>query len=209
MRLDRLLGEMYPRLSRSLIAGWLNDGYGTANGRLAKPGMRVKEGMRIALDCPITADDSDLDDESSLAVLFDRDGVVVVNKPPGQLAHQAGKVLTGTLLNQIQDLAVDRGLDPREARLVNRIDRDTSGIVLATINEDAHRTLAHALREHELSKRYQAICFGIPQPEHGHWRAALGDNPSGLTIAREVREESAGGQASHTEYRVAQTAGRL
>lgn len=198
MRLDRLLVEIFPSLSRSLIASWLNDGFGVADGRPAKPGTRVRLGMHIALDCPLPPGGDDLD-EPELELLYDRDGVVVANKPPGQLAHQAGRVLTGTLLNQLQDLAAERGIDPREARLVNRIDRDTSGIVLATLDEDAHRRLSIALQQRELGKRYHALCLGIPDPEHGHWREPIGDDPTGFTIARQVRAD---GQASHTEYRV-------
>ena len=199
LRLDRFLALALPRISRNLVQRWLAAGYGTHNDAPALGKAKVKAGDRIDLLCPLPPGVFDHDEPPPLEILYDRGGVVVVNKPPGLLAHQAGKHLSGTLLNQLQDLAEARGLDPRDARLVNRIDRDTSGIVLATLDETVHRHLSIALQDGDLRKEYRAICHGVPEPVHGHWRQAIRDDPTGASIARQLHPS---GQASHTEYSV-------
>ncbi|MDA3960223.1 MAG: RluA family pseudouridine synthase [Planctomycetota bacterium] len=201
LRLDRFLALALPRISRSLIQRWLNAGYARrGDNEIVSPKHRIKAGDRFEMLCPLPPGILDIDDEPPpLEVLYDQGGVVVVNKPPGLLAHQAGKHLSGTLLNQLQDVAEARGLDVRDARLVNRIDRDTSGIVLASLNEDVHRSLSNALQGGHLRKEYRAICTGMPEPLHGHWRQAIRDDPTGASIARQLHPS---GQISHTEYEV-------
>lgn len=201
LRLDRYLALALPRLSRSLIQRWLGDGHARRlDGAAVTARYRVRAGDTFELLCPLPPGVFDLDEEPPpLEILHDRDCVVVVNKPPGLLAHQAGKRLAGTLLNQLQDLAEARGLDAREARLVNRIDRDTSGIVLCTLDAAVHRRLSIALQAGALRKEYRALCAGVPEPAHGHWRQAIRDDPTGASIARQLHPR---GQPSHTEYRV-------
>ncbi|MHC5067805.1 MAG: RluA family pseudouridine synthase [Planctomycetota bacterium] len=199
LRADRYLALALPRLSRSLICTWIERGYGTRNGGKLRAKDKLRAGDELVFRCPLPPGAFDHDEPPALAILYDQDGILVVNKPPGLLAHQAGKHLSGTLLNQIQDLVVERGGDVRDARLVNRIDRDTSGIVLATTNEAVHRSLSISLQAHELRKEYQAICHGVPTPAHGHWRQAIRDDPTGQSIARQCHPS---GQASHTEYQV-------
>lgn len=207
MRLDRFLALALPTLSRSLIKRWLERGYGQVSGRSAKPSTRLATGAVIDLVAPLPPDPT-LDDARNepppLAILYEDEGLIVVDKPPGQLAHQAGRVLTGTVLNQLQDLIAARGGDPLQARLVNRIDRDTSGILVASLDAASNRQLSIDLQAGRFDKTYEAICHGVPEPAHGHWRQPIRDDPSGRSIARQCHTD---GQPSHTEYRVIDTAG--
>jgi len=126
----------------------------------------------------------------------------VVAKPPGVLAHQAGKIMSGTLLNQLQDLLISEGADPRQARLVNRIDRDTSGIVLVSLDAEAHSGVARAMEARQVRKEYLALVGGVPEPREGLWNEPIGISPE-ATIARVVRAD---GQACRTGYSVVETA---
>ena len=103
-----------------------------------------------------------------LALLWHDRQIVFANKPTGQLAHQAGKQLSGTLLNQLQDWAAAQGIDPNEVRLINRIDRETSGIVIATLDLAAHQALAAQLDARAIRKAYRAICVGVSSPADGN-----------------------------------------
>lgn len=199
-RLDRYLSTLFPRYTRSMLQRWCRNGWVYDNaGRVYRSKDPVKALMTIIIRAPISGIINDDDFVAPpLEILHKDDGFLICNKPAGQLAHQAGKVLTGTLLNQLQDYFEEQGIDPSEARLVNRIDRDTSGIVLASWQGDTTRLLSDALQSHQLRKEYLALCHGVPEKKHGHWHEALQEGPP-ETVRRMVHPD---GQASHTEYTV-------
>src|SRR4051812_17060024 len=96
--------------------------------------------------------------------------------------------MSGTLVNQVNDLIAGEGGDPAEARLVNRIDRDTSGIVLVSLDVVAHTRVAKLIEAREPRKEYVAICAGVPDPPAGSWLDPIGEG-DGSSIARVVRAD--------------------
>ena len=197
-RLDRFLPVLFPRFTRSMVQRWIKHGWCTVNGVVATSKQAIRPFQHIVLHTPLPVQE-DQGDFGPLNVLYHQDDILVLNKAPGQLPHQAGKILSGTLLNDIHDWCEENGYDPREARLVNRIDRDTSGIVLCSLNREVHRALSISLQSHDLHKEYRAICIGVPD-EHGHWQDPIAPG-SDATIARAIDPS---GQESHTEYWVAE-----
>jgi 23S rRNA pseudouridine1911/1915/1917 synthase len=145
---------------------------------------------------PLPERDEDRGYPQALEILYRDQWLLAANKPPGQLAHQAGKTMTGTLLNQVQDWFEAQGGDPQHVRLINRIDRDTSGIVLLSLDVAAHTTVAQAMEARDLDKEYRAICHGSPADDHGDWRDPIGEGPA-ESIQRMVRPD---GQECHTEF---------
>ncbi len=199
-RLDRYLALALGSYSRSLIKRWFDHGYIRLNGQTAKPGWRVAGNDVCRLEIPHPPPPAEHQTTPAvLHILHEEPGLLVCNKPVGQLAHPAGRVLSGTLLNQIQELLASRGEDWSRARLVNRIDRDTSGIVLATTDPALHARCCAALRAGDFDKRYLAICLGAPASDHGDWREAIADPLDTRTIARRI---DPAGQPSHTGFRV-------
>ena len=206
VRLDKLLTNVCPGLTRSLFQMWIGRGDVTVNGRRANAAHKVKIGDHISLQARLPDNPDDLDQGASqLDILYAEDDFLVVNKPPGQLVHQAGKVFHGTLLGHIQSYLEERGRDPEDARLVNRIDRETSGIVLVGLSGEAQRKLSMALERRDVEKTYLALCHGCPEPAHGHWRDPIGPGLED-TPKRMVRPD---GQACHTEYVVESTRGEI
>ena len=201
-RLDRYVHALMPTISRSLIQKWLENGAATIDGARAKPRAALKAGMRVEFTAPLPAPDPDAAVFPPLSFIYRDQWMAVVNKPPGQLAHQAGRTMSGTLVNQLQDWAETEGLDPREMRLVNRIDRDTSGLVLVSLDAVAHTRLGKAIEAHDLHKEYRAICHGIPLDAAGEWHDPLGPGDE-RSIARVVRPD---GQDCWTDYEVLETA---
>ncbi len=198
--LPRYLRAIGPRWPDELLAKWCEDGRCTVDGQVVGAQWQVVPGRQVELTIAPLPDEGHR--PPPLALLWHDRAIAFANKPTGQLAHQAGKQLSGTLLNQLQDWAVTQDIDPNEVRLINRIDRETSGIVIATFDLAAHQNLAAQLDERCIRKAYRAICCGVPEPRDGDWREPLG--PLGAhTIRRGVLAD---GQASHTEYHVEEVA---
>lgn len=194
--LAKYLSAIGPRWPEALRRHWCEDGRCTVDGAVVGPDWLVEPGRLIELrvrPLPLAGPPP-----PPLDVLWHDEHLVIANKPTGQLAHPAGRALLGTLLNQLQQWAHERGRNPAEVRLLNRIDRETSGIVIATLDLPTHRRLAAQLAAHAIRKSYRAICVGVPEPPDGDWCEPLG--PVGPhTIARGVRAD---GQESRTEYHV-------
>ncbi len=201
-RIDKYLSALLPTISRTMILGWVERGSATVDGVAVHDRVRLRAGQRVELYGPLPKRDVDAVYPAPLQVLYRDEWLLAVNKPPGQLAHQAGKTMSGTMINQVQDWFDAEGGDPLQVRLVNRIDRDTSGILLLSFDAAVHAQVSTAFAERDLSKEYRAICHGIPDEAHGHWREPLGEGPP-ESIARVVRPD---GQESHTEYDVVDTA---
>jgi 23S rRNA pseudouridine1911/1915/1917 synthase len=195
-RLDKYLAALMPTISRAMIQRWLERGAATIDGEVVSGRPPIKPGQRVVLNAPLPERDEDQGYPQPLEILYRDQWLLAANKPPGQLAHQAGKVMTGTLINQAQDWYELQGGDPQQVRLVNRIDRDTSGIVLLSLDVKAHAVVSQAMEARDLDKEYRAICHGAPHDEHGDWRDPIGEGPP-ETIQRVVRPD---GQECHTEF---------
>ncbi len=196
------LRALTPRYEPHLIALWAERGDLTIDGGPCRTDQPVATGQLVELKAPLPPPDPTYT-PPPLELLYEDEHLAMANKQPGHLAHQAGKVMTGTLLNQLQDLQLARGRDPADARLVNRIDRDTSGLVLISWTLDCHIGLAKALEERRIHKRYQALCHGVPGDSHGRWTDPIGP-PTTPTVRRVVRAD---GQSADTEFTVEASVG--
>jgi 23S rRNA pseudouridine1911/1915/1917 synthase len=188
------LCQRYPR---EYLERWCTDGRMTVDGIPARADQAVTTGQRVLLLVPLPPPDPTYQ-VPPLELLWHDEHLACANKATGHLAHQAGRIMTGTLLNQLQDYHMARGGLAADVRLVNRIDRDTSGIILASFSHPAHVALSQAMAYHRFSKEYLAICHGVPAEAHGHWRDPIG-LPRPQSTLRCIRPD---GQPSHTEYHV-------
>jgi 23S rRNA pseudouridine1911/1915/1917 synthase len=195
-RLDKYLAALLPTISRALIQRWIERGSATIDGEVVSGRPPLRPGQFVILLAPLPERDDHQGYAQQLDILYQDAWLLAVNKPPGQLAHQAGRTMTGTLLNQAQDWHEARGGDPQQVRLINRIDRETSGIVLLSLDVKAHAIVSQAMEARDLEKEYRAICHGCPTHAHGDWRDPIGEGPP-ASIARVVRDD---GQACHTEF---------
>jgi len=200
-RLDRYLHALLPTISRTMIQRWVDGGAATVGGAACRAHYKLRALDVVELLAPLP-ERAAAEAPPELTILYRDQWLLVVAKPPGVLAHQAGKIMSGTLLNQLQDLLISEGADPRQARLVNRIDRDTSGIVLVSLDAEAHSGVARAMEARQVRKEYLALVGGVPEPREGLWNEPIGISPE-ATIARVVRAD---GQACRTGYSVVETA---
>jgi len=192
-RLDRVLAALVPDLSRSQAQRLLRQGRCSVDGIALKPSDSVVAGARIILS--ITAPEANVQPEQiPLAILYEDDELLAVNKPPGMAVHPARGTPSGTLLNAICGY-LGEGCRPT---LVHRIDRDTSGAILAAKTVVAHRRLKEQMDGGGLKRAYWALVWGQPKPRRGRIEAPI-ERVRGDKTRMEVRD---GGKLAATRYRV-------
>jgi 23S rRNA pseudouridine955/2504/2580 synthase len=211
LRLDRWFKRHYPELSHGRLEKLLRTGQVRVDGRRAQSNLRLEAGQQIRVpplgDAPVRPQVARLtvsDDEAralQAAVLYKDEDVLAINKPPG-LAVQGGTGLNRHLDGMLDALRFDAAERPR---LVHRLDRDTSGVLLLARHAQAAAELAAAFRRKDCRKIYWAIVVGVPKPERGRIELALAKLPG---RAGERMEPDEAGKPAVTEYRVIDRAGR-
>ena len=180
-RLDAFLAESLPELSRSFIAGLIDSGSVTLRGKKLKKSYKTAAGDDFALDLPephkleVGAEDIPLD------IVYEDNDVIVVNKPKGMVVHPAPGHSGGTLVNALLNHCGDSlsGINGViRPGIVHRIDKDTSGLVIAAKNDAAHKFLADQLKDHSLSRVYEAVLVGNLREDSGTVDAPIGRHPT-------------------------------
>lgn len=179
-RLDQFLARSIDSLTRSAAQKLLEEGAVTCHGRALKKNDRTTPGQRleVALPDPVAVDI--LPQDIPLTVVYEDADVIVVDKPVGMVVHPAPGHPDGTLVNALlyhcgNSLSGINGeLRPG---IVHRIDRDTSGLIVAAKNDAAHLSLATQLQDHSLYREYEAVCVGTLKEETGTVDAPIGRHP--------------------------------
>ncbi len=180
-RVDALIAANLPDLSRSFVQKLLEEGRVTCRGRAVKKSFKPEAGDELLLDIPepepleVTAEDIPLD------VVYEDADVIVVNKPKGMVVHPAPGHDHGTLVNALMarcgpDLSGINGVN--RPGIVHRIDKDTSGLLIAAKNDAAHKFLAAQLSDHTLSRTYEAVVVGNLREDSGTVDAPIGRHPT-------------------------------
>ena len=165
LRLDRLLVARLPDaagLSRTRLASWIREGRVEVDGVPAtRASQRLRLGQAIALDLPEPPPRPHLAEARPLAVLFEDDALLAIDKPAGLVMHPTRRYPSGTLTNAL--LAHLHPGGRGRVHLVHRLDRDTSGIVLVAKSPEVHATLARAMARRAVHKDYLAVVYGTPR----------------------------------------------
>ncbi len=179
-RLDAALARMFG-LSRSKAAELIGDGLVLLDGRPASKSDRVLAGdpLQVTLPPPRPAEPPRA--VEGLAVLYEDEDIMVVDKPRGVAAHPSpgwtGPTVTGGLLAAGHQLAAS-GAAERQG-IVHRLDANTTGVMVVAKSEPAYSALKRAFRERTVDKRYHALVQGHPDPLRGTVDAPIGRHPSG------------------------------
>ena len=220
LRLDVFLARHMPWRSRNSIQGLIKDGYllvdpstpdhprGGGSLRIERrSGRKLHHGSRVVIVIPeesrleVTPQYSD-----DLALLYEDDDCVAVDKPPMLAVHPAGRHLTDTAIQRIHRMYGSREL-PREQRprLCHRLDRETSGVLLVGKHHSAHSELMRQFEEREVEKEYLAILQGEPRFDQGTIDFALG--PARASRIGIKMAAVADGSPSRTDWRVLRRVG--
>lgn len=201
-RLDRVLAGREPEISRSYLQKLIRDGSVLVDGKPAKAGAKLSEGTRIELLLPEPAEPEILPEDLALDILYEDGDVILINKPKGMVVHPSAGHYTGTLVNGLLyhcrgELSGINGV--LRPGIVHRIDKDTTGVLIACKNDRAHNALAEQLKEHTITRRYRAIVCGNLKEEEGTVDAPIGRHPVERKKMAVVRS---GGKRAVTHYRV-------
>jgi|HigsolmetaGSP11D_1036233.scaffolds.fasta_scaffold08667_3 23S rRNA pseudouridine1911/1915/1917 synthase len=179
MRIDKLLAGLDGEYSRSQIQDWITEGRVSVNGKAVKANYRVQEGDRIEWTVPepeildVRPEPMDLD------IYYEDRDVIVVNKPRGMVVHPSPGHLNGTLVNGLlahcRDLSGINGV--LRPGIVHRIDKDTSGLLMAAKNDFSHEHLARQLENKTVLRKYKAIVHGVIPHDYGTIDAPIGRDP--------------------------------
>ncbi|WP_282941546.1 RluA family pseudouridine synthase [Paenibacillus sp. RC67] len=179
-RVDKFITESLDEdVSRTQVQQWIKEGHLTVNGALIKANYKLAEGDKLLLNVP-EPEEMNLEAEAiPLDVIYEDSDVIVVNKPRGLVVHPAPGHYSGTLVNALlyhcKDLSGINGV--MRPGIVHRIDKDTSGLLMAAKNDLAHVSLAAQLKEHSVNRKYLAVVHGNVAHDHGTIDAPIGRDP--------------------------------
>ena len=179
-RADVLLSRCVEGLSRSAAARLLEEGAVTVNGVPVKKNYKTQMGDVLTAVLPAPQPVEAVPQDIPLDIVYEDADVVVVNKPVGLVVHPAPGHPDGTLVNALlyhcgSSLSgINGSLRPG---IVHRIDRDTSGLIIAAKNDTAHLALAEQLQDHSLFREYEAVCVGNLKEGRGTVDAPIGRHP--------------------------------
>jgi 23S rRNA pseudouridine1911/1915/1917 synthase len=185
-------------LSRSYVTSAIKAGAVNVNGSAAKPSRLLEAGdlLRFVIEAPAVPDV--LPQAIPLDIVFEDETLIVVNKPAGLVSHPAHGSPDHTLVNALLAHAGNLPGEAVRGGLVHRLDRDTSGLLLAAKTEAALGTLARAMQKRYIKREYRGLVEGIPRDAEGTIRGALGrDSRNRMRYA--IRSD---GKASVTHYAV-------
>ncbi|MEW6568438.1 MAG: RluA family pseudouridine synthase, partial [Chloroflexota bacterium] len=164
-RLDRLVAEHVPDVSRTRLQACIRDGYVSVDGRAcARPGLRLSGGERVSITIPPPARTELRPEPLLLRIVFENHDLLVVDKPAGMVVHPSAGHDTGTLVHAVLAHAPDIEGVGGETRpgVVHRLDRDTSGLILLAKNDAAHQWLQRQFKDRLVEKTYLALADGVP-----------------------------------------------
>ena len=180
-RVDQFLARTLPELTRSAAQRLLEEGAVTRGGGRVKKNDKTAPGDVFTVVLPDPAPIDVLPQKIPLDVIYEDGDVIVVNKPVGLVVHPAPGHPDGTLVNALlyhcgaSLSGINGALRPG---IVHRIDRDTSGLIIAAKNDFAHLALAEQLQDHSLCREYEAVCVGNLKQDAGTVRAPIARHPT-------------------------------
>jgi len=211
-RLDRLLAEAVAGISRTHVQRLIGSGAvllvgADGEGPVRDASRRVRSGEVFRMAVPPPAPAVPAPEDIALAVVYEDDDLIVVDKPVGLVVHPAAGHATGTLVNALLahcagSLSGIGGVG--RPGIVHRLDKDTSGLIVAAKTDLAHQGLSRQFHDHDLERAYLALVWGVPTPREGEIAGAIGRSPVNRKKMAVVRS---GGKPALTRYRVVRAVG--
>lgn len=193
-------------LSRSRIQDLIKQGHITLQGRAVKAHQKISEGMIITVNLPPPVETSLAAENIPLDVVYEDSDIIVINKQPGIVVHPAAGHSRGTLVNALLFHCKDLGTIGGEIRpgIVHRLDRDTSGVMVAAKNDRSLKSLVNQFKASKVSKEYAALVHGHPKPLRGTVASLIGRSTHDR---KKMSARPKRGKEAITHYEVTETFG--
>jgi 23S rRNA pseudouridine1911/1915/1917 synthase len=207
LRLDRALAEAavaagHEGLSRARFQALLRQEAVTCAGAVVDDqSRRVREGECYAIRLPPTVPSALRAEAIPLAVVYEDDDILVIDKPAGLVVHPGAGNREGTLVQALLAHCGDRlsGIGGvARPGIVHRLDKETSGLLVVAKNDAAHQGLAAQFADRRISRTYQALVWGVPQPLEGQIEGAIGRHPR---ARQKMAVVTGGGKPALTYYK--------
>ncbi|QIN78842.1 RluA family pseudouridine synthase [Rubrobacter marinus] len=177
-RLDRLVARRLD-VSRSAARRMIEDGAVRVGGEEASPSRKARAGESVEARLP---DGGLLPEDIPVPVVYEDDHLVVVDKPAGLVVHPGAGNSSGTLVNALLSRGIAGGEDPDRPGVVQRLDRDTSGLMVLAKDEAAYEGLVAALSARVVKRQYRAVVEGVGLPATGKVDSPVGRHPTNPTL---------------------------
>lgn len=202
-RLDRFIADGLDGHSRTRIKALIEDGRVSCAGEtITEPSYRVKPGQTFAIFVPEAATASPEPQAMALKVTYEDGDLIVIDKPAGLVVHPAPGNPSGTLVNALlahcgDSLSGIGGV--KRPGIVHRLDKDTSGLIIAAKNDRAHEGLSAQFEARTIERAYLALVWGIPRPGKGEIEGNIGRSHRNR---KKMAVRHDGGKPALTRYRV-------
>jgi 23S rRNA pseudouridine1911/1915/1917 synthase len=198
-RLDAYLAAQITGWSRARLQRLIESGDVLVNSKLAKASYKVAAKDEIEVELAPAPASNFTPENIPLEIVFEDDYVIVINKPAGLVVHPAAGIQSGTLANALayhfQRLSNAGSIRPG---IVHRLDKDTSGLLVAAKTESSHENLSDQFRAREVFKSYIALVYGVVKQESGRIEQPIARDPRNRTRMAIV----AGGRGALSLYKV-------
>ena len=200
-RLDVFLVRQQPELSRAHVQKLIASGEVLVDGRARKANFKLKAGASVSFKLPEAAPIEVKPEDIPLDILYEDEDIIVVNKARGMVVHPAAGVDSGTLVNALLFHCHDLSGINGEIRpgIVHRLDRDTSGVMVAAKNDKAHLNLAEQIGMKIAHRSYLAVVHGNIKEEAGIIKGDIGRHPTDRKRMAIVQEN---GKPAVTHFKV-------
>lgn len=178
-RMDKFIAESMEDVSRTQVQQWIKEGHIKVNGNVVKPNYKMSAGDQVIVIFPEPEPADIVAEAIPIEVVYEDEDVIVVNKQRGLVVHPAAGHHNGTLVNALlyhcKDLSGINGI--MRPGIVHRIDKDTSGLIIAAKNDKAHAHLAAQFKAHSITRKYIALVQGNLAHDQGTIDAPIGRDP--------------------------------
>ena len=206
-RLDVFLAEK-TEITRSYAATLIEEKRVLVNGKKSAKNTKLKNGNVVDITIPDPQEYTAMPENIPLDIVYEDDDLLVVNKPKDMVVHPAAGNYSGTLVNAVlyhcgDSLSGINGV--MRPGILHRIDKNTSGLLLVAKNDNAHNFLAEQIKEHSLTREYEAVVYGNLKNDSGTVDAPIARHP----VKRKQMAIVAGGKNAVTHYTVLERFGEF
>ncbi|MDD3174226.1 MAG: RluA family pseudouridine synthase [Herbinix sp.] len=202
IRIDKYLSVIQSELTRNYIQKLIEDGKIFMDDKPVKANTKVKTGAKIVIILPKLKETEIVPENIPLDIIYEDKDIIIINKQKGLVVHPAAGHTTGTLVNALLyhckgELSGINGV--LRPGIVHRIDRDTTGVMIACKNDKSHQFIAEQLKVHSITRRYQAIVYHTFKTDSGRVEAPIGRDPKDR---KKMAVNHKNGKSAATNYKV-------
>jgi 23S rRNA pseudouridine1911/1915/1917 synthase len=208
MRLDLFVCRELEGETRATVQRLIEAGNVLVDGKTARPSLKLKGGECIRVEIPPPLPAEPQPEAIPLEVLYEDNDLIVINKPAGMVVHPGAGNSSGTLVNALLAHCNDLSGIGGELRpgIVHRLDKDTSGVLVAAKNDRAHRSLSNQFSVHSVKRIYLALVYGNPKEDGSKIEGIIGRHP---TERVRLSGKAKSGKHAVTRWRVKERYGRI